>query len=55
MMKLSQAIAITFFLYLIMEMDKLISVPTPLSVTSQQSIGLKLIPQPTADLLKPKL
>lgn len=55
MMKLSQAIAITFFLYLITEIDKPTPVPTPLSISSQQPIGLKVLPQPAVNGFKPRL
>jgi hypothetical protein len=56
LMRLCQAIAITFLLHLIMGMDKLTAVqPSPVVITPRQSIGLKAVPQPVLNPGKPRL
>lgn len=56
LIRLSQAIAITFFLYLITGMDNPTSVQTPSkTATEQLPIGFKQVPQPTSEAIKPKL
>lgn len=56
LMRLSQAIIITFFLYLITGMGNSTFVQAPSEAAIQQlPIGFKQLPKPTSETMKPKL
>lgn len=55
LVRLSQATAITFLLYLITSMGHFTSSRPISEAATQQPIGLKVLPQPTLETNKPRL